>query len=84
MEKNTTAICFRRTSTQLRQGGGLWKEASMVFRRIFGKDVIIRDREMEMYIPKTNSVIKFNHLQYESDVNNHLGAQYSLINCPFK
>lgn len=73
LEKNTTAVCFRRTSTQLRQGGGLWKEASYVFKQVFGKGVIIRDREMEMYIPSTNATIKFSHLQHVSDVSNHLG-----------
>lgn len=84
MEKNTNAVCFRRTSTQLRQAGGLWREAKLIFKRVFGKDVEVRDREMELYVPKTNAFIKFSHLQYISDVESHLGAQYSLINCPFK
>ena len=73
MRKNTTAIVFRRTSTDLRSGGGLWQEASMVFKRMFGKKAIIRNRDLEIYIPDTNASIKFSHLQYASDVNNHLG-----------
>ena len=46
---------------------------------MFGKDVIIRSRDLEIYIPSTNATIKFSHLQHQSDINNHLGAQYSLI-----
>ena len=75
---NSTQVVFRRTSTQLRQNGGIWQEATMVFTRVFGKDVIIRTRDLEIYLPKFNSTIKFSHLQYESDVNSHLGAQYSV------
>lgn len=79
MKKNTTAVVFRRTSTQLRQNGGIWQEACMIFKRAFGKKAVIRNRDLEIYIPDTNATIKFSHLQYESDVSNHLGAQYSLI-----
>ena len=79
LKKNTTAVVFRRTSTQLRQNGGIWDEATMVFKRMFGKGVQIRNREMEIYIPATNAKIKFSHLQYQSDIMSHLGAQYSLI-----
>jgi predicted phage terminase large subunit-like protein len=46
---------------------------------MFGKDVVIRRRDLEIYLPKTNSTIKFSHLQHKSDVESHLGAQYSLI-----
>lgn len=80
---NSTIVYFRKTSTELRQGGGVWQEASTVFRKMFGKDVVIRERDLEMYLPKTNSRIKFSHLQYQSDVQNHLGAQYSVNNCGF-
>jgi predicted phage terminase large subunit-like protein len=34
---------------------------------------------LEIYLPSYNSTIKFSHLQYDSDVNSHLGAQYSVI-----
>lgn len=79
MRQNSTIICFRRTSPQLRLPGGIWREASTVFRKAFGKDVIIRDRDMEIFLPKYNSIIKFAPLQYQSDVINHLGAQFSVI-----
>ena len=77
--ENTTAVVFRRTSTQLRQNGGIWQEATQVFKRMFGKDVVIRNRDLEIYIPSTNATIKFSHLQHISDIHSHLGAQYSLI-----
>lgn len=77
--ENSTICVFRRTSTQLRQNGGIWQETCHVFRQMFGKDAIIRNRDLEIYLPKTNSTIKFSHLQHQSDVSNHLGAQYSYI-----
>lgn len=73
MEENSTICVFRRTSTQLRQNGGIWQETCHIFKRMFGKDVIIRNRDLELYLPKTNSTIKMSHLQHVSDVNNHLG-----------
>lgn len=79
MKQNTTAVVFRRTSTQLRQNGGIWQEATMVFKQMLGKDVIIRNRDLEIYVPKTNATIKFSHLQHLSDIHSHLGAQYSLV-----
>jgi len=79
LKKNSTIVCFRRNATQIKSGGGIWQEACMVFRQMFGKSVIIRNRDLEIYLPATNSVLKFSHLQYVSDVNNFLGAQLSCI-----
>jgi len=79
IQENSTQVVFRRTSTQLRQNGGIWQEATQVFTRMFGKKAIIRTRDLEIYLPDYNSTIKFSHLQYDSDVNSHLGAQYSVI-----
>ena len=79
MMENSTIVVFRRTSTQLRQNGGIWQESVQVFKRMFGKDAVIRTRDLEIFLPKTNSTIKYSHLQYDSDVNSHLGAQYSVI-----
>lgn len=74
MEENSTICVFRRTSTQLRQNGGIWQETCQIFKQMFGKDVVIRNRDLEIYLPKTNSTIKMSHLQHQSDVNNHLGG----------
>lgn len=78
LQKNSTIVLFRRNSTQIRSGGGIWQEATMVFKRLFGNKVIIRNRDLEIYLPDTNSVVKFAHLQHQSDVSSHLGAQYSV------
>ena len=72
--QNSTIICFRRTSTQIRSPGSVWQEASKIFKQMF-PDAKIRARDLEIYIPSTNSVVKFAHLQHLSDVNNHLGSQ---------
>lgn len=77
-KKNSTIVYFRRTVPELRAPGGVYKEASAVFRKMF-KDVRIRDRDMEFYIPSTNSTVKFSSLQYESDVQKVLGSQYSVV-----
>lgn len=77
-EQNSTIICFRRTSTQIRSPGSIWAEASIIFMRMF-PDAKIRHRDLEIYIPSTNSIVKFAHLQHISDVNNHLGSQYSAV-----
>lgn len=76
--QNSTIICFRRTSTQIRSPGSVWQEASKIFKQMF-PDAKIRARDLEIYIPSTNSVVKFAHLQHLSDVNNHLGSQYSAV-----
>jgi len=76
--KNSTIICFRRTSTQIRSPGSVWQEATGIFSKMF-PDVRIRSRELEMYVPSTNSIVKFGHLQHSTDVLNHLGSQYSAI-----
>lgn len=80
--QNSTIVCFRRTSTELRSAGGLWREASGVFRSYFnalGVEVVIRDRDMEVLVPRANSFLKMSHLQHVSDVEKHLSAQYSAI-----
>lgn len=77
-KQHSTIVCFRRTSTQIKAPGSIWSEALPIFIKMF-PDCKIRTRELEIYIPNTNSVVKFSHLQHSSDVLNHLGAQYSAI-----
>lgn len=75
---NSTIVCFRRTQPELKAPGGIWQEAATIFRVMF-PDCKIRSRELEIFIPSTNSVLKFQSLQYQSDVDKALGAQYSAI-----
>lgn len=56
--QNSTIAYFRRTVPELRMPGGVWQEASGIFRKMF-PDVKIRDREMTIFVPSTNSLIKF-------------------------
>lgn len=77
-QQNSTIVCFRRTSPELRSPGGIWQEAQGIFRKMF-PNCKIRDKEMEIRIPSTNSIVKFTPLQYASDVDKALGAQYSAI-----
>lgn len=77
-KKNSTIVCFRRTSTQIKAPGSIWSESLPIFTKMF-PDCKIRTRDLEIFIPSTNSVVKFSHLQHSSDVLNHLGAQYSAI-----
>lgn len=71
-KKNSTIVCFRRTSTQIKAPGSIWQESLPIFTKMF-PDCKIRTRDLEIYIPSTNSVVKFSHLQHSSDVLNHLG-----------
>ena len=41
LEKNSTIAVFRRTSTQLRQNGGIWQETCHIFKQMFKKDFSI-------------------------------------------
>jgi predicted phage terminase large subunit-like protein len=77
-KKNSTIVCFRRTLPELKAPGGIWREATAIFKKMF-KDCKIRSNDLEIYVPSTNSIVKFQGLQYQSDVDKALGAQYSAI-----
>lgn len=77
-KKNSTIVCFRRTMPELRAPGGIWQEAATIFKQMW-PNCKIRTRDLEIYVPDTNSVLKFQSLQYQSDVDKALGAQYSAI-----
>jgi predicted phage terminase large subunit-like protein len=79
LQQNSTIVVFRRTTTELRSGGGIWRDASKLIKLYFGSSVQIRDRDMEIIFPAYNSICKFSHLQHTSDVDKHLSAQYSAI-----
>lgn len=70
--QNSTIVLFRKNSTQIKSGGGIWQEAVPIFTKMF-PDARVRHRDLEIYIPSTNSYVKFSHLQHISDVYNHLG-----------
>lgn len=76
--QNSTIVCFRRTMGEMKAGGGIWQEAVPIFKKMF-PDCKVRTNELEIYIPSTNSFLKFQSLQHQSDVDKALGAQYSAI-----
>lgn len=76
--ENSTIVCFRRTMGEMKAGGGIWQEAVPIFKKMF-PDCKVRANELEIYVPSTNSFLKFQSLQHQSDVDKALGAQYSAI-----
>ncbi len=76
--RNSTIVCFRRTQPEIKAPGGIWQETVPIFKQMF-PDCKIKSRECEIYVPSTNSVLKFQSLQYQDDVDKALGTQASVI-----
>ena len=75
-KENFKAIFFRRTSVQIRDGGGLWDESLKLYTRLPNAES--KDSTLLWDFGKDNS-IKFSHLEYEKDIYQHQGKQYALI-----
>ena len=73
--EDATGVVFRRTSPELRAGGGLWDTACKIYNPIAD----VNNTKLELVFSKTKAKIKFSHLQKESDVYNHQGSQYAFI-----
>lgn len=71
---NATGVVFRRTSPELRAGGGLWDTAS----QIYGSIAEVNNTKLELTF-SSNAKIKFSHLQKEGDVHSHQGSQYAFV-----
>lgn len=69
------AVIFRRTSTQIRNEGGLWDESHKLYALMGGVPLEVPLKwEFE-----TGMRVKFAHLQHENDKLNYQGAQIPLI-----
>lgn len=68
-------VLFRRTSPQIRNPGGLWDSARELY-PLFG--AYGREQELEWVFP-SGAVVKFAHLQHESDVDNWQGSELALV-----
>ena len=70
-------VIFRRTTTALRDGGGLFSEAKKLYAPLQPK---IKEKDMIVEFDSTNGGnIKFTHIEMESDAEkNHQGKQYSM------
>lgn len=73
--KDFTAMIFRRTSVQIRNPGGLWDKSADMYRRLGAKP---REQQMDWVFP-SGALVKFSHLEYESNVYDHQGSEYCLI-----
>ena len=71
-DPNYTAVLFRRESTQITAGGGLWDSASHIFPNLGGE---AQEYKLTYNFP-SKAKIKFTHLQHEADKFSHQGAQY--------
>ncbi len=71
-------VVFRRTTSALRDGGGLFSEAKKLFAPLKPK---VKEKDMIVEFPNTKGGnIKFTHLELESDAEkNHQGKQYSFV-----
>lgn len=70
-----TAAIFRRTSTQVKNPGGLWYESVNLYRTIGG---VARQTLLEWTFP-SGATIRFGHMEHESDRFNWQGAQIAMI-----
>lgn len=73
--KDFGAVVFRRTSTQVRQEGGLWDESAKLYPALGGK---AREQRLDWRFP-SGARVAFSHLEYERDRFNWDGAQIPLI-----
>lgn len=73
-----TGVIFRRTSKMLTAPGSIWHEACALFSSIYPKGLRIKSRELEIVFPH-GALLKFSHCQYDSNMYDHKGAQYSLV-----
>jgi predicted phage terminase large subunit-like protein len=73
-----TGIVFRRTNPMLKSPGSIWQEAVALYSSIFPKGLKIKNREMEIIFPN-GALLKFSHMQHETNMFDHKGGQYSLV-----
>lgn len=77
MVPRSTGCIFRRTSKMLDAPGSIWAEAVGMYTSLF-PNIRVRHREHEIIFPNA-SVLKFSHMQHESNAFDHKGAQYSFV-----
>lgn len=73
-----TGVIFRRTSKMMTSPGSIWHEAVNMYTSIYKTGLKIRHREMEIVFPN-GALLKFSHMQHESNMYDHKGGQYSLV-----
>jgi len=74
-KKNFSAVIFRRTSTQVRNSGGLWDTSTTIYPLVAGYP---RESRLEWKFPKGGKVT-FASMEYDKDRFNWQGSQIPLI-----
>ncbi|WP_126284511.1 phage terminase large subunit [Burkholderia stagnalis] len=69
-------VFFRRTTTQIRNPGGLWDESQAMYMPLGAK---ARQHELEYMWPAVGSKLKLAHLEHEMSVYDWQGAQVPFI-----
>ena len=77
MVPKSTGIIFRRTSKMLDAPGSIWAEAVQMYTSIF-PSIRVKHRDHEI-IFSNGSILKFQHMQHESNAFDHKGGQYSFV-----
>lgn len=77
--KNTKgfgAVCFRRTSVQIKQQGGLWDETQQIYPFMGGRG---RETYADWHFPPWGNQIKFAHMEHDKNRLDYKGAQICLL-----
>lgn len=69
------SVCFRRTTKQVRNEGGLWDEAMNIYAPLHAEP---KSSSLEFQFP-TGMRCQFAHLEYEKNVHDWQGSQIPLI-----
>tara|TARA_B100000809_G_C15128642_1_gene527376 strand:+ start:1229 stop:2623 length:1395 start_codon:yes stop_codon:yes gene_type:complete len=69
------AVCFRRTSNQVRNEGGLWDTSKKIY-SLLGAEP--KESSLTWVFP-AGCKLKFSHLEYNKNVNDWQGAQIPII-----
>ena len=73
--KEAGAVCFRRTSNQVRNEGGLWDTSKKIY-SLLGAEP--KESSLTWVFP-AGCKLKFSHLEYNKNVNDWQGAQIPII-----
>lgn len=73
-----TGVIFRRTSKMLTAPGSVWQEAVNMYSSVYPKGLRIRHQANEIIFPN-GAILKFSHMQHESNRLDHKGGQYSFV-----
>lgn len=68
-------VYFRRTAADLKKPKGLWDTSKSIFPYVGGRS---REDELVWTFP-SGCWLKMNHLEHESDIYDHQGGEYTLI-----